>query len=491
MSIAVPLDLITQFRALMFDYFPYISHYSYSLTPVPREGLGTMAVDKQGHMYFDPEWIETLTLEEGGYVACHEAWHLILRHCHRARQVIGDNPTPQQIYDLNIAADIIVWLMMEEVADMAPKGGVTYPDAKAKWPDIERNMTLGELYSIISRKEEQDKQEEPDKEGDKGGDQQEDGESGEREATEDEGDGSGTPQPEEPSDDCSSKPDDGTGSGEADEEDGSGEEEAVDDHGFPDAKRGSAADGQQRDYETETNDAWDAHLEESLLEKVEDHIEVLEACDERWSPSRGRIPGRLKRLIKQRLHPSVNPWNQLRDVVANSLSQHGGQPQPTFMVRNRRQSAVQKGVVLAGERKYQPKAAVIMDTSGSMTSMCLMKAAEICHQGTRSVGSYRLVCWDYRLQLDEIVKGPRPTIPAPGGGGTCMTSAINHVLTETAGFGKPDVIVCITDGGTGWPDSMPIGTKLVIALTQEMDTPDYAKTIRIPDPGKTPEEIEE
>jgi predicted metal-dependent peptidase len=436
------IDLITQFRALFFDYFPYIAHYSYSLTPVPRPGLGTMAVDRKGHMYFDPEWSETLTLEEGGYVCCHEAWHLILRHCHRARQIIGDNPTEQQRMDLNTAADIIVWLMMEEVAHMAPKGGVTYPDAKKKWPSIDRNMTLGELYQIIHNEKEV----------------KEDGKSPDKNPGEDTGDGDGNPG------------------------------EKVDDHGFKDVVKGSAADNQQREWETEENDAWDAYIEDSLLETVEKAIEELETTDDKWSPSRGRIPGRLKRIIKQKLHPTVNPWNQLKDIIARSLSQNKGKPEHTFMVRNRRQSCMQPGVVLAGERRYQPSAAVIMDTSGSMTSMCLAKAAAICCQGTKAVGGFRLVCWDWVLQLDMKVQSPVIDWPAPGGGGTCMKSAIEYVLSNTKEFGKPDVIICVTDGGTGWPDEMPNGTKLVIALTQDSGTPDWAKTIRIPDPGKIQEE---
>ena len=490
MSKTAEIDLITQFRALMYEYFPYIGHYMYSLNPVPRPGLGTMAVDRQGHMYYDPDWSETLTLEQGGYVCCHESWHLILRHCHRARQIIGDNPTPQQRMDLNIAADIIVWLMMEEVAHMAPEGGVTYPNAKERWPEIERDMTLQQLYSIIHRQEEEDGiygEEKPGEENSEKGTEQDPAqkESGDSQGRE-KGKGKGEPT----KDDCSGESSDDGGSGEDQAEDGEGSSgEEVDDHGYQDIERGSAADGQPRDYETEENDAWDAYIEDSLLEKVEEKIEELEATSEQWNPSRGRIPGRLKRVIKQKLRPTVNPWDRLKDSIARAISQNSGTPERTFQRRNRRQSCMQHGVLLAGERKYKPTVAVIMDTSGSMTRMCLAKAAAICDQGTRAVGGYRLVCWDYNLQLDEEVKGGKIDWPCPGGGGTCMTSAIQYVMDNPKHYGKPDVIICVTDGGTGWPNEMTKGTKLVIALTQDSCTPDYAITVRIPDPGKTKEEV--
>ena len=77
------VDLVTQYRMMIYDHFPYIAPYIYSLTPVERPGIGTMAVDKYGRMYYDPAFCDKITLEEGGYVVCHEGWHLILRHCHR------------------------------------------------------------------------------------------------------------------------------------------------------------------------------------------------------------------------------------------------------------------------------------------------------------------------------------------------------------------------------------------------------------------------
>jgi hypothetical protein len=90
---ATMVDRITQFKIALYEYAPYLSPYIYALMPVERPGLGTMAVDKWGRLYYDPEWCETLTLEQGGYVIYHEATHCILRHCHRAPGIIGENPT--------------------------------------------------------------------------------------------------------------------------------------------------------------------------------------------------------------------------------------------------------------------------------------------------------------------------------------------------------------------------------------------------------------
>ena len=75
---------------------------------------------------------------------------------------------------------------------------------------------------------------------------------------------------------------------------------------------GSAADGKPRDYEVNDNaDAWDAHMEDNLLRQVESAIQSAED-DPNWIPhsSWGIGKGALKRVIKQKLHPQPDPWNQ-------------------------------------------------------------------------------------------------------------------------------------------------------------------------------------
>ena len=479
MSVA-EVDLITQFRAMMFKHYPFISHYVYALTPVPKPGLGTMAVDQQGFLYYDPEWCETLTLEEGGYVAVHEAFHLILRHCQRAKQILGNNPTEQQRYNFNIAADIVVWECMESVADLAPEGGVTLANAQEQWPDIEPNMTLTQLYNIINHKEDQDEQESGIHIGNYSG----------LSGTRTDGEQSQAP----------GKPSQDTGNGSMDSDaprqmhpDESREGSLqVEEHGYRNVDKGSAADGQNRDYESEHNPNWELYIEEQLLEQCEKQIQEIKD-DPNRSKVAGNVAGRFERYLKQTLHPPVNVWNKLRDVIATNLSTNAGYRTTTYRKRNRRQAALPSNTILAGENRHKANAVVIMDTSGSMTRKCLSKCAATCYEGVRAVGSFRLVCWDYELQADLEVKHAFTDWPAPGGGGTCMVRAIKYVLDNPKHYGNPDVIICCTDGGTGWPDQedLPRRCKLVIALTQDERTPSWAQTIKIPDIGKITEEDDE
>ena len=501
MSVGI-VDLITQFRIQFFDYFPYVSGYVYSLKPVCTTAVDTMAVDKTGNMYWNPEWCKKLTLDQGAYVVQHETWHLILRHCHLSEEILGPNPTPQQLFDMNIAMDCVIWEMLECVKEHAPEGGVTLPNMQERWPQIKSGMTHLEIYSIIQ----QNKPKLPDEpgqgtpnDGDTTEDESTEGNQGQPEGdSEDEGQGgTSSEQGTEDSEDTGGGGNPGRQGNQSDGErsegdcsDGQGEgvDGEVQDYGY-DKERvigGSAADGQPRDYEIDDNaDAWDAYLEDNLLRQIEKAIEAAEDSDD-WIPhsSWGVGKGALKRVIKQKLYPQPDPWKQMAATIGLKVAGVMGQKDDTYQRRNRRQCSVQDGVILKGQQILTPDVVVIMDTSGSMTTQCLNKCSIVCTQGCKAVGQYRLICWDDGLQLDEVVRSNRTEWPTPGGMGTSMEDAIRYALKY-----KPSVIILCTDGGTCWPEKEELGRcQLIIALTQDMPTPEWAKRVRIPDPGKKVED---
>jgi len=480
------VDLVSQFRMMIYQHFPYLAPYIYSLTPVERPGLGTMAVDKYGRMYYDPAWCETLTLEQGGYVVCHEGWHLILRHCHRSKSIVGDNPSPQDLMDLNIAYDIVVWELMEAIKDMAPEGGVTLPKAQEKWPEITPNMLPEQLYSIISSSRKKPpvgpgdgedgelggngfgpKTSHPSDEKPEENEQQEeeknDGGNGEQESSDgdQEKDGKGRGQ-------------DSDGEQEA-ESSGDGDSDEVNDHGFNPIGGGSGADGQPRDYEEEPDPNWDAFKEDRLLESIEKKIEELEE-DREWQAGRGTIPAELKRLIKQKLRPQPNPWDRLRATVAKCAANHRGCPDYTYRKMSRRQQAFPEMPRLKGVQKYSPKAVVIVDTSGSMTPRCLAKALTVIKQGLQALGQVPVVTCDAKVHQDKVLSAVHDEFELVGGGGTDMRVPIDYTQQKY----RPDVTVLVTDTGTPWP-SEPIKGQLIVAATQDGHVPHWATKVRIPD----------
>ncbi len=467
------VDLMTQFRMTVYESFPYLSSYVYSLTPVERPGLGTMAVDKYGRMYYDPDWCETLTLEQGGYVVLHESVHLILRHCHRAPKIIGDHPTSQESLDLNIAMDIVVWEFMEAIKDKAPEGGVTFDKAKEKWPAIERNMTVEQLYHIINESRKKPPETEVGQPGKKDPEES-DNDAGSDEKQEDGDGGSEQESPEDgPKDEGKSR---GPSEQDQPEDSGSGGDE-VEDDGFKPIGGGSAADGIPRDYEEEPDHTFEAFKEDRLLEAVEQNIEELEN-DRQWQAHShpGTIPAELKRIIKSKLHPQPNPWDRLRATVARVGANHRGAPDYTYRRMNRRQDAIPDLLRLKGVRQYMPKAVVGVDSSGSMTPGCLRKAIWVIRDGLKALGEIPVVSCDAAVGQDIKVTRIGEDFDFRGGGGTDLRVLLDYADSEH----RPDVVVLVTDGGTPWPDK-PTRYQLVIALTQECSTPSWATTVRIPD----------
>ena len=474
------MDMIAQFRAVMFDKFPYVSHYVYSLTPVPTSEIPTMAVDKHGRMYYNPEWSASLSIQEGGYVVQHEAWHLILGHCKLSEQIIGERPSKQDQFDLNVAMDVTIWEILESIAQYAPEGGVTLANAQAKWPAIKPNMTCLEIFEIIKKSRRQDDEaEEEEKDSEAGDGSGDSGENGNSDGSSDpsECDSKNATAGSEAAADADTESDTGGGSGDPSDEH---PEQGVDTHGYDYGEvmgGGSSADGIERDYELESGDEWDAYLEDKLLKEVEKQVKEHER-NEKWSPNlSSRGLGEVKRIIKERLHPETNPWDLLRRAIGRKISSaRSASYTKTYQRMARRQHSVQRGVVLRGNKPLTPSACVILDTSASMTRACLKKAATVCDQGCRAVGSYRLILWDMDLQFDEMVTHPKKSWPDTGGGGTDMTAAVLYAIENH----KPDVLILVTDGYTGWPTKEELGnTRLIVATTQETTPPDHCVHVHL------------
>ena len=457
-------DIISEFRVLAWSKLKLLGPYIYSLTPVLRDGLGTMAVDKYGRLYYDPDWVQTLTTKQGAYVVLHEVCHAVLQHCHRAPDIFGPEPTERQRVALNIAADIIVWEHLEAFGNDAPENGVTFDWAKSKWPSIERNSTLAALYDIINREEPEQEQPTGDLPVPK-----EEPESGEGEGPE-QGDG-----PTDSNDNTTKSKGEGDGTEDSDEQvgmDGEDSGESLLDDRQP-VGGGSSADGQTRDYEDEPDPKWEAFVEDKVLQEVEQKIEEHER-------TRGTVPGGFAEAIRARLRPQPDPFKQLTGVVGSTVSNNRGTPEDTYHRFNRRNAACPELPRLKGDRYTTPKVVCIVDTSGSMTRSCLEKAVRAIGQGVKAIGKMRVVFGDSKVQADVEVRQAKDHFDMPGRGGTCMTTLCQYAEEKYS----PSAIVCVTDGGTGWPDRLK--AKLIIALTDSTMTDwtkrhcKYGKIVHIP-----------
>lgn len=92
---------------------PYYGRAISALTPVVKEGLGTLAVDASWRLYYDPAFLEEHTVKEiGAIIAVHEVEHLLRDHDRRARAC---HVTPANAVAWNACADA-------EINDDVPAG---------------------------------------------------------------------------------------------------------------------------------------------------------------------------------------------------------------------------------------------------------------------------------------------------------------------------------------------------------------------------------
>lgn len=475
-----PSELITAFRIMAFKFFPYLSSYVYALQPIERRGIGTMAIDKDGRLYYDPDFIAERSYEQGAYVVLHEAFHLILRHCTRIQEMLGPDATAQDRFDMNVAADLVVWQAMEGVKQYMPEGGVNLPDAQRRYPGIKENQTLEEYYALIKesrrRPPEGDGKRPPDNriDGDDFGHGRSDGDPGEEEG---EGEGQDTGDQEGPGDSKGDKPEASKPKGDQSPGDGDGKDkpdDEVKDDGWKPVGGGSSADGQRRDYEEEPDPDWSAFQEDELLQRVEKKIEEFENSPARNAIAGQHVPECLKLAIEQKLRPTPDPWKQLGAAVGRAASTPVGSPDTTYRKISRRQNAVPK-TRLKGVHRLCPKAVVVLDTSGSMCcGDTQAKALNVIAQGLRTVGQVPVVAGDTVARSSKTVSHLKQ-VTWDGGGGTDMRLVLGAADKKYT----PDVIVLVTDGYTPWPDKKP-RYRLVVACTTDAHVPQWAVNCRIP-----------
>lgn len=442
-------------RVRTFGYAPYLATYIYSLSERPSPGSGTCGVSMDGVIHWDPEFVEALDVDALAYVILHEALHLILRHHARAQDVYGDQPDPTLQFAMNTAGDLCIEQILGFMRPLRPKGavhlGAECPQLGIKL-DFPENKELLEYYSLILAAMRNRK--------DEGG-----GEAGEGQS-DSEPDQSGNSGAGGDSRAQQSKPQQASG------KPGSREgKNGVAARACSPGTGGSAADGVRRTHEGE-DDSWQAYKENLYASKLDT------SCRDHEHKHPGSVPGILKEALDIQLRPQPDPFQHLKSVVATSTANPLGGRMATYRRLSRKQPP--DVCRLRGQLTTQATAVVIVDTSGSMGDReTKLKALTVIADGLRKLKSVKVVCADTHLrssmQLTDLDK-----FVWEGGGGTDMAAALIQVDQDD----RPDSIILITDGYTGWPQRQ-LRARVVVALTDpdwESQIPAWCKTVPIYSP---------
>lgn len=241
---------------------------------------------------------------------------------------------------------------------------------------------------------------------------------------------------------------------------------------------GSCSDGRRRDWELpgdseDVSDAEQEMLRRITAEQVREHAK-----------SRGDTPAGIVRWAESLLDPQVDWRKVLAWVVRRAVQFKRGDADWTWTRLSRRQLGDR--VQRPGMHSPQPRVAVVIDTSGSMSERDLTHAVSETDgvlRGIVAAESVRVLSVDAATASASHVTSARK-IELVGGGGTDMRVGIVDAAVE-----QPDAIIVLTDGYTPWPESPDAaGGALVIAALigppsslahVEQSVPDWIETVRV------------
>lgn len=195
--------------------------------------------------------------------------------------------------------------------------------------------------------------------------------------------------------------------------------------------------------------------------------------------ARGNLPGGLRRWAEAELAPSIVPWRRvLAGAVRAAAMLTAGRTTYTYSRPSRRRLP---GIILPAMRAPKVRAAVVIDTSGSMSPSDLAAAMSEIDGVVKGVGgAVDTITCDAQTGSTRRVRSAAD-VKLVGGGGTDMRVGITAAESLRE---KPDVIVVLTDGFTPWPDAPTRGRLVAVIIGNDprpaKSTPTWATTVTVP-----------
>lgn len=443
---------IWRLRALSPDRgMPYLAAALLKLQPVAAPGLGTMGVDAHWRLYIDFDAAGQWGVEQAASGLLHEVSHVLRSHA--ARADAHDVPADQQHRLVwNASCDASANDDLAEVDTVTLIEGAVYSDTLGQ----PKGLAAEERYDRLAVRL------------------------------------AGQPQPAGDSADADGHGQQPDGDGDAQQAGGGQPAEQPAEHP---GGCGSGAGGPALPCELPADEADHPGMSDTEADLTRRH--VADAVKE-WasSQSRGTVPAGLSRWADDVLQPPQLDWRSLlRVAVRRGVAVAAGRVDYSYRRLSRRRTG---RVVLPGMVRPKPRVATIVDTSGSMGADDLAVAVAEVDGIARRAGvrghDHQLLAVDAAApDTPQPVRDAR-RLELTGGGGTDMRVGIAAALDLQP---APNVVVCLSDGYTPWPDApLPGGVPLICAVVRpsadlpplqagvefdaHLDTPEWAVTVPVP-----------
>lgn len=403
-------------------FMPYLTPHVMSLPMFKSSGVPTMAVDQWGRLYWNPEFLAGLELDEAAWVVAHEDAHVWMRHAERCKKHLGDSPSQWQLRIWNIAADCSINQILRETwKGMGKRKGLPDGGCYPEGFGLPLNKTTEYYYDKLVAKAEEYS---GGTQGAGGGENGSGADGQQREWEE------GPPQSE-------------TG-GEPGDENGTSKEIGLSKH------------------------------EQGRLERV-----LAQSIDEYdKAKGRGSVAGGWRRYADRILKPRIDPRRDFLASVKTGLARTKGYQHQTYARPNRR-TETSGSMRMPTLYDLHPSMVLIIDTSGSMGGTDLGLSLGVIQSTCKALPreNLRVITGDtHAAHCQKCFSAEQ--VELHGGGGTDM----GKIVEEAAALNpKPDLIVVLTDGDTPWCEN--VGVKTIACITRPGNEwnkpPAWIKTIHI------------
>jgi predicted metal-dependent peptidase len=247
----------------------------------------------------------------------------------------------------------------------------------------------------------------------------------------------------------------------------------------PKPECGSGAHGQPRAWEIGDSDGQESGDAGRELTETEQELirDALASSVKDASKTRGSVPMFADRWASDRLAPPKVPWErELKAQISNAVVMLSGASDYTWQKPCRRGSPT--GVIMPKLVKPTPEVSCVIDTSGSMSNDMVAQALAEVNGVVRAIGQREVpvICCDATSGQAQRVTSAT-AVKIKGGGGTDMRIGINAAIEQCP---ASKIVVVLTDGYTPWPEQMPAGYQLIVALIGSTDVdsvPSFARAI--------------
>jgi len=397
-----------------------------------------MAVDAKWRLYWNREFVDTRSKDDLEFVVAHEVCHLVLGHCTRGQRVLKRPGGHEQVL-WNIAADYAVNSMLDAEGMTVPEYALM-PQRDGLKPELPAE----EYFQILMQQHAKQQDHQPASGG--GGDG--DPESGTGQESD-----QGQPQPGGSGSDGQKRP----------------WESSLEDEPLSESGGEEDASGEASGASNDAPPGVSSHDAEQIVQKVVEDI----------TKRKGVGSQSAKRLVDQAQPTKINPRRLLANAIRTRLTGAESGPGTSTYRRPARRLPV-GGVLRPKSIRPNPRVVIIVDTSGSMRQSELASALGLIAQvlgALRSSDGIRVITGDTQACTKAKVFR-HDQVELAGGGGTDMGAIIDHVAEQKD---PVDLIVCVTDGYTPWPDQKP-KAPVVVALTRDdckREVPSWMKTVSL------------